>query len=120
VFANGIRDGAYKLDLGASKSVSAVTSWSFNMGGVRGAQKLTVYASNASSDPGWELQKFIAIGTIETGKATSEYTAASLRATEGKTLGEFRWIVWAVSPVTDIGGGENTAFQEIAVEVLTP
>ncbi len=120
VFTNGIRDGAYKMDLGSSKSIAAVTSWSFNKGGMRGAQKLTIYVSNATSDPGWDLTKFTAIGTIDTGKATADYTAASLRATEGKTLGEFRWIVWAVSPVTERGGGENTAFQEFAVEAAKP
>ncbi|TWT91230.1 sulfatase-like hydrolase/transferase [Neorhodopirellula pilleata] len=116
IFGNGIRVGAYKMDLGSSSSVAAVTSWSFNKGGKRGAQILTVYGSNASSDPGWDLTKFTAIGNIYTGEATAEYTAASLRSPEGKPLGKFRWIVWAVSPVTETGGGENTAFQEFAVE----
>ena len=58
IFANGIHDGAYKMDLGSSISVTAITNWSFNKVGVRGAQKLTVYGSNASSDPGWDLKKF--------------------------------------------------------------
>jgi hypothetical protein len=120
VFTNAIRDGAYKMDLESSKSIAAITSWSYNKGGSRGAQKLTIYGSNASSDPGWEMQKFTAIGTIDTGKASTEYTAASLRAPEGKTLGEFRWIVWVVSPVTEIGGGENTSFQEFAIDTSKP
>lgn len=119
IFANGILDGMYRMDLGASKSVSAVTSWSFNKSGVRGPQKLMVFGSNAKSDPGWDLAKFTAIGPIDTGSVTANYTAASRRAANGKTLGEFRWIVWAVSPVTERGGGENTAFQEFAVEVAT-
>jgi hypothetical protein len=42
-----------------------------------------------------------------------------LRASAGSSLGQFRWIVWAVSPVTESGGGENTAFQELSVEVAT-
>ena len=47
------------------------------------------------------------------------YLAASLRAVNSNTLGDFRWIVWSVSPVSGLGGGENTAFQELAVETLT-
>lgn len=120
IFPNGIHDGAYKMDLGGSKSVTAVTSWSFNKGGARGSQKLMVYGANTTSDPGWNLEKYTAIGSIDTGSATANYTAASRRAPEGKTLGEFRWIVWAVSPVSERGGGENTAFQEFAVEVVDP
>lgn len=45
----------------------------------------------------------------------ADYTAASLSAVDGTTLGRLRWIVWNVSPVTNVGGGENTAFQELAV-----
>ena len=30
VFRNGIRNGAYKMDLGETKRVAAVNSWSFN------------------------------------------------------------------------------------------
>ncbi len=41
--------------------------------------------------------------------------AASLSARTGKILGEFHWILWRVTPVTEIA--ENTAFQELAVEV---
>jgi hypothetical protein len=32
------------------------------------------------------------------------------------SLGKFRWIVWAVSPVVRNGVAENTTFQEISVE----
>jgi len=39
--------------------------------------------------------------------------AASLRARPGSSLGSFRWIVWEVSPVTELN--ENTAFQEFHV-----
>ena len=52
-----------------------------------------------------------------TGEAKANFTAASLRAAAEQSLGQFRWIVWAVSPVTRNGGGENTAFQELTVEV---
>jgi hypothetical protein len=120
VFPNGIRDGAYKTDLGAVRAVSAITSWSFNRKGIRGAQKLVLYGSNASSDPGWDLSQFTPLGTIDTTREVqANFTAASLRASAGSSLGQFRWIVWAVSPVTETGGGENTAFQELSVEVAT-
>ena len=34
---------------------------------------------------------------------------------DGKPLGSYRWLVWAVSPVNGEIGGENTAFQELQV-----
>ncbi|TWT80739.1 Alpha-L-fucosidase [Planctomycetes bacterium CA13] len=118
VFSNGIRNGAYKMDLGSLQPVAAITSWSFNQKGFRGAQKLVLYGSSAGTDPGWDLTRFTPLGTIDTsGEAEADFTAASLRASDGKTLGKFRWIVWAVSPVTETGGGENTAFQEFSVEI---
>ena len=117
VFKNGIHNGAYKLDLAAAKPVTAITTWSYNRAGVRGAQKLTLYGSDSADDPGWDVSKLKLLGTIDTGKVTTEYTATSLRATtRGGSLGNFRWIIWAVSPVSSTAGGENTAFQEIAVE----
>jgi len=118
IFGNGVRDGAYKMDLGAVKPVSAITSWSHHQADKRGPQKLTIYGSDASNDPGWDLAQFTRLGAIDTGTARESFTAASLRAPEGESLGDFRWIVWAVSPVTELGGGENTAFQELAVEVV--
>ena len=115
IFKNGVRDGAYKMDLGSVKSVSAVTSWSHNAKGFRGNQKLVLFGSNAASDPGWNLSKFTPLGTIDTSKETkAKFHAASLRAAEGKSLGKFRWIVWAVSPISN--KQENTAFQELSVE----
>ena len=117
IFANGIVDGAYKIDLGIVQPVAAITSWSFDMGGTRGPQKLALYGSDSTTDPGWDLVAFTPLGTIDTtDKAKANYTAASLRAERGKSLGKLRWIVWAVSPVYDRAGGENTAFQELAVE----
>ncbi|WP_238388802.1 PDZ domain-containing protein [Roseimaritima ulvae] len=115
VFSNRVFNGAYKLDLGSVKPVTAVTSWSFNQGGTRAAQKLTIYGSDAEQDPGWDMSKFTPLGTIHTGPNDSPFLAASLRAVNETTLGNFRWIVWRVSPVSDLGGGENTAFQELAV-----
>lgn len=119
VFGNGIRNGAYKMDLGSVQSVSAITSWSHNWKGIRGAQKLVLYGSDAATDPGWDLTAFTPLGHIDTtGEAKAAFTAASFRAATGQSLGQFRWIVWAVAPVTETQGSENTAFQELAVEVL--
>lgn len=115
VFANGIRNGAYRMDLGAVKPVSAITSWSHNWKGIRGAQHVTLYGSNSSTDPGWDLSKFTPLGTIESsGHKRAQYSAVSLRSRAGQSLGSFRWIVWAVSPIS--AKVENTAFQELAVE----
>ncbi|EMI22965.1 PDZ/DHR/GLGF domain protein [Rhodopirellula maiorica SM1] len=120
VFANGINDGKYKMDLGAVKPVTAISSWSFRQSKNRSAQKLTIFASDSEQDPGWNLDKMTPIGTIDTGVVDENYTAASLRAVNNKTLGHFRWILWSVSPVSDQGGGENTTFQELAVELANP
>ena len=105
------------MDLGSLQPVTAVTSWSVNQGNTRATQKLTIYGSNAAKDPGWDLNKLTPLGTIHTGKQKSPFVAASLRAINSNTLGKFRWIVWRVAPVSDLGGGENTAFQELAVTI---
>jgi hypothetical protein len=120
VYANGTKTGAYKLDLGTSKAISGITSWSFNMNGNRGPQWVSLYGSNEGSDPGWDVKdakKFTPLGTIDTRSLPkSEFAAAALKARDGKSLGRFRWIIWRVAPVTDLG--ENTAFQELGVDVL--
>lgn len=117
VFPNAVFNGAYRMDLGGVKPVTAITSWSFKQGSARVEQKLTIYGSDSQTDPGWDLSEFTALGTIHSGVGKSPYLAASLRAVNSNTLGNFRWIVWSVSPVSDLGGGENTAFQELAVEI---
>ena len=116
VFGNGVQDGAYKMDLGNVQPVTAITSWSFSRD-QRGMQKVTLYGSNATKDPGWDLSNYTPLGTLDTSETTGAvFTAVSLRAASGQTLGQFRWIVWSVSPVTSVGGGENTAFQELSIE----
>ncbi|MGJ8639003.1 MAG: sulfatase-like hydrolase/transferase [Opitutaceae bacterium] len=113
IFGNDVDDGVYKMDLGAVRSVSAITSWSHNQVGRRGAQKLTVFASDAATDPGWDLSHYTELATVDTGKPNATFTAASLRDSTGASLGSFRWIVWAVTPSAV---GENTAYQEFAVD----
>lgn len=114
VFPNGIRLGSYKLDLGTAKPVTAINSWSFNQNGNRGRQRVTIYGSAAPTDPGWDLGKFTPLGSLDTASLpAAPFTAASLRAPSGGTLGRFRWIVWQTAPVT--GLDENTAWQEFSV-----
>ncbi len=116
VFGNGETGGAYKMDLGKAMPVSAITSWTYNRGGTRGTQKVTIYGSASEKDPGWKFNKFTPLGTIDTtGMKTGEFTGASLKAAEGQ-LGTFRWIIWQVSPVNK--RGENAAFQELGVEIV--
>lgn len=118
VFGNSEFRGAYKMDLGKSKAVKAITSWSYQQGARRGDQKLTIYASNSGTDPGWELKSYAPIGTICTGPTKGKFTAASIQATDKNALGNFRWILWKVTPISNLGGGENTAFQELAIEAI--
>jgi hypothetical protein len=117
VFANGVNSGAYRLDLGSAQSVSAIRSWSTDWKGVRGTQKLTLYASDSASDPGWNVEdrsRFTPLASIDTtGWKDGKFNSVELRAKDGHTLGRFRWIVWKVQPVTQ--RGENTAFQELQV-----
>ena len=44
-----------------------------------------------------------------------QYNRPSLRSKPETNLGNFRWIAWHVSPVSKLN--ENTAFQELAVEI---
>ena len=110
VFRNGVRDGEYRIDLGKPAALAAATGWSWNQNGNRGRQFVTLCASASETGP------FVPLGTIDTGAAAGEvFVAASLRAAPGRTLGTWRRLAWRVHPVTPLP--ENTAFQELAVEV---
>jgi hypothetical protein len=116
VFANGVQSGAYRMDLGRVQPVKAISSWSHRMGR-RGAQRLTLYGSASNNDPGWNPDAWTPIGSIDTRGSKGElFSAASLRAADGESLGKFRWIIWQAAPVSPAGGGEHTAFQELQVE----
>jgi len=118
VFANGIHLGIYKMDLGTAKSVTAINSWSFNQNNKRGRQLATIYGSDSVTDPGWNVRdakKFTPLGSIDTASLPSApFTAASLRAPSGSNLGNFRWIAWETSPISN--DSENTAWHEVSVE----
>ena len=118
VFRNGVTAGCFKMDLGAVKPVTAVSSWAFNQNGSRGRQMFTIYGSTAPTDPGWDVNdasRFTPLGSIDTASlAVSPFTAASLRAPAGQNLGSFHWIVWQTAPISD--KLENTSWQELRVE----
>ena len=119
VFGNGVADGAYKLDLGVVASIAQVNTFSYNQNRNRGRQRFVLYGSRATADPGWNVEDrtvFTPIIDLDTLKPPeTDFVATSIRQSGGKPLGSYRWLVWAVRPVTDTAGGENTAFQEMQV-----
>ena len=120
VFGNSIYLGIYKLDLGAVKPVSAISSWSFNLESIRGRQLATLYGSNSATDPGWNVkdpEKFTPLGSIDTASLPpARYTSTSLCAPDGQSLGIFRWIAWETFPI-ETTHRANTAWQEFHVNI---
>ena len=119
VFSNGVVDGAYKLDLGVVASIAQVNTFTSNQNGNRGRQRFVLYGSRAAADPGWNVEDrkaFTPIIDLDTQKTPeTDFVATSVRQSGGKPLGSYRWLVWAVAPVTENAGGENAAFQEFQV-----
>lgn len=116
VIGNDVFTGAYKMDLGAVKPVFSVSSWSSGKHW-RGRQSVMVYGSDSKEDPGWDLEGLTPLGCWDTGGGEeSVFVAASLRSVSGETLGDYRWIVWAVSPIQFPERALNTSFQELSVE----
>jgi hypothetical protein len=118
VFANGTPVGVYRADLGSARPVTAVTTWSHNLGGKRGPQRFVLYGS-AADDPGWDVTdrtRFTPVAEVDTrGEAVGSDHGTVVRDSTGAALGTFRWLAWAVRPVTD--HKEHTAFQEFQVTV---
>ena len=88
VFANGVRNGIYKLDLGSDKLISSITSWSHNQNGNRVRQRFTLYGSSAATDPGWNTQDaamFVALGTIDTASITGGRVFGQFAACRGRS-----------------------------------
>ncbi len=119
VFGNGVLGGMYKMDLGEAKTLIQVNTFSYNENGNRGSQRFVLYGSASKKDPGWQVQD----RSIYTPRAdvvaenpgSTDFVATSVRRYRNAPLGQYRWLVWAVSPVTETAGGENTAFQEMQV-----
>ena len=113
IFGNGVRNGCYRADLGKVTVISEIRSWSFNMGGIRGAQHFSLLGSDSEADPGWDMSKFQPIAEVSAA-AKDKYLVTAVRRTGGKPLGSYRWLIWMTQPVTK--RGENTPFQEFQVE----
>jgi len=116
IFANGVEGGMYKADLSKVTSIAQVNT--FSSGTARARQNFVLFASAAMSDPGWKVADaalFTPLMAVDTRQGVpSAFEATSIRRADGKPLGAYRWLVWAVYPVTD-ANAENTAFQELQV-----
>ena len=117
VYNNGVSGGMYRIDLGKVRKVESVATVSYNQGGGRGQQRFMLFGSRADSDPGWGATRsstFEPIGEVDTvGESREDYQVTRIHSSES-VLGEFRWLLWRVYPVTD--RNENTALQEFIVE----
>jgi len=117
-FGDGFASGAYKLDLGSVQAVAQVNTFSRGGDGIRARQNFVLYGSAAASDPGWNVQDgnvFTPIVDLVARKTDElECAATSIRQSGGKPLGHYRWLVWAMTPIT-YDGGSNTTIQELQV-----
>ena len=117
VFGNGVEGGLYKVDLGQRREIKTINTWSFQQNGVRGPQHFSLFGSTSDTDPGWDTgdrKRFEPLLEVDTTTlAADPFQATSLRSSTGRTIGQYRWLVWKLHSVTSLG--ENTAFQEIQV-----
>ncbi len=117
VFRNRVVGGMYRVDLGSVQRVAAVRTWSYHQNRNRGPQHWTLYGSDSDDDPGWDVddaERFVPIVEVNTlGRAVDRFQATSVQRAGNRALGSFRWLIWAVRPVTAIQ--ENTAMQEFQV-----
>lgn len=117
-FGDGLTKGAYKMDLGAVQAIGQINTFSGGNNHIRARQNFVLYGSAAATDPGWNVQdasQFTPIIDL-VARETDEFdcAATSIRQSAGKPLGSYRWLVWAVTPVT-YDGGSNTSFAEVQV-----
>ncbi|MFY8199055.1 MAG: PDZ domain-containing protein, partial [Pirellula staleyi] len=116
VFANGVETGMLKLDLASVTNIAQINT--FSALETRARQNFVLYGSKADADPGWSVDDpkfFTPIIAVDTRDGLAgPFAATSIRRSDGKPLGDFRWLVWAVAPVTS-EHAENTAFQELRV-----
>ncbi len=115
IFANGVVGGMYKLDLGAVTTIAQVNT--FTALGSRSRQNFLLYGSRGNADPGWNVadrRLFTPVMEVAA-PSTATYQATSIRASSGRPLGNFRWLVWAVFPDHADRVLENSAIQELQV-----
>jgi len=115
-FANGVDTGMFKFDLSHARSVARINTYA--SGNTHARQSFTLYASNATADPGWNIADttaFTPLITVDSRGDRTECEATSIRRSADKPLGTYRWLVWAASPTMGEIGGQNTTFEEIQV-----
>ena len=116
VFANGVENGMIKIDLGNVQKIAQVQT--FTTGQMRARQRFMLYGSTSDVDPGWDVgnaQQFKPIAGVDTrGHGPSPFGTTRISRFDGEPLGSFRWLVWAVSPITE-EHLENTSLQELQV-----
>jgi hypothetical protein len=115
-FASGVDTGKYRFDLGEVKGVARVNTYA--SGNTHARQSFTLYGSNATADPGWNVADatvFTPLITVDSRGDRTEYEATGICRSAGKPLGSFRWLVWAASPTMGEIGGQNTTFEEMQV-----
>jgi alpha-L-fucosidase len=115
-FANGVDTGMIKFDLTDARSIAQINTYA--SGNTRARQSFTLYGSSATADPGWNVADatvFTPVITVDSRGDRTEYEATSIRRSDGKPLGSFRWLVWAASPTLGDIGGQNTTFEEMQV-----
>jgi len=108
VFANGVKNGVYKVDLGTASQVSEISTWSFNMRGDRGPQKFTLFGIDKNN----ARCPITAVNTLNNRQA--KFTGTRIQLSDGGVLGMFNGLEWHVEPVTNPDA--NTAFQELQVK----
>ncbi len=115
VFGNGVEGGLYKVDLGQSRDIKSINTWSFQQTGIRGSQHFTLYGSNSETDPGWttsDRKLFQPLAEIDSpANSDKPFHATSVRSSTNQPVGRFRWLLWQVHSITRIG--ENTSLQEV-------
>ena len=115
-FSNGVDTGMYRFDLAELKGIAQINTYA--SGNTHARQSFTLYGSNATSDPGWNIADpsvFTPLITVDSRGTRTEYEATSIRRSAAKPVGRFRWLVWAVSPTMGEIGGQNTTFEEMQV-----
>jgi hypothetical protein len=102
--------GVILMDLGKTQPVAAVNSYSAGQDWQVDPQVFALYGSNAEKPdankldgPGWEKIADVDTRPNKTGDPSWRgYYATRVHAADGKLLGNFRWIAWAVRPTDSV------------------